>query len=177
MYDQYGEEGLKQQGQGGGGGFQDFGGNFEDIFSSFFGKKGGKGGGQRGGGGGGFQQEFHFNFGGGGGFEDFGDPFGQGGGESKQKQKQQKEDVFDSSDVYEIDMGSLSRFLRRQEVWIIFFYKKDQDSMQYKNTWKELVTRSRLSNSLGGEVLRHLPGGGSQLRRRGRAVPGGVLRL
>lgn len=62
IYDQTGEEGVRQAeqrgGQGGGAQFNDM--NFDDIFSSFFG--GGPGGGRGGGG----HQNFHFNFGHGG---------------------------------------------------------------------------------------------------------------
>ena len=65
VYDQLGEEGVRQQeqreGQPGGG--QNMHMNMDDIFANFF------GGGGRGGGGGG--QRFHFNFGQGGGGQQF----------------------------------------------------------------------------------------------------------
>ena len=127
VYDQKGEEGVKQhsankaqqeqfqQGFGGGGGFrfQQGGGNFEDVFSSFFGGGGGGGGG------------FHF---------------GQGGGQHQREQKQ--ENFFDNTDVYEINLGSLSKFYRRTDVWIIFFYKQDQkESQEIKDKWKELAEK------------------------------------
>lgn len=67
IYDEYGEEGLKNEGQGGGPGP-----DMDDIFNQFFGGGFG-GGGRRGGGFGGGGQQFHFNFG--------GDPFGGGGGD------------------------------------------------------------------------------------------------
>ena len=131
-YDAKGEEGVRQQQaqkaqqeqfqQGGGfpgGGFrfQSGGGNFEDMFSNFFGGGGG------GGGGGGF----HFNFGGGG---------------QQQQQQQKNENFFDNSDVYEINLGSLSKFYRRTDVWIIFFYKPDQqESKDIKDKWRELAEK------------------------------------
>ncbi|KAL4466992.1 hypothetical protein ABPG74_010589 [Tetrahymena malaccensis] len=119
VYDKYGEEGLKQQQQGGGGhGGHHFnfggGGGFDDIFSQFFG-----GGGR--GGGGGFHQQFNF-----------------GGG---QQQQQQNRDLFSQSDVYEIEMGSLSKFFRRQEVWVILFYKSNQQqSINLKDSYRELAS-------------------------------------
>ncbi|EGR30193.1 hypothetical protein IMG5_138460 [Ichthyophthirius multifiliis] len=116
IYDQYGEEGLKQHGQQQQSRNQ--GAGFDDIFSQFFGRGGG-------GGGGGFQ----FNFGG-------------GGGGGFQQQQQGGSNIFDKSDVYELDMGGLSKFLRRQEVWVILFYKSNQkQSVELQDSYKELASK------------------------------------
>ena len=115
IYDQRGDEGVKQhqaqQAQGEafqnmGGGFQGFqgfhgfhggGGNFEDMFGSFFGGGGGGGGG------------YNFNFGGGG-----------GGGRGREEPPA---NPFENTEVFVLNLGSLSKFFRRTEVWLILFFK------------------------------------------------------
>lgn len=135
IYDQYGEEGINQQGAGGPGGP---GANFNpfEMFNSFFGGGGGMGGGnvhftfstnggpqqQWGGfGGGGGGDEFNF-----GGFGQQG--FGGGGGRRYQQQQQQQvEDLYEGSDVVRIT--SESEFRRRvlspNEMWMVNFYSPD----------------------------------------------------
>lgn len=50
--------------------------------------------------------------------------------------------MFSQSDVYELDMGGLSRFLRRQEVWVILFYKSSQkESLSLKDSYRELARK------------------------------------
>lgn len=131
IYDQHGEEGIKQdaarkaqqeQFQGGFGGFPGggfhFGGNFDDMFKNFFGGGGGGGG-------------FHFNFGGGGGHR-----------QQQQQQEERQEAFFENTDVYEINLGSLSKFFRRTEVWVIFFYRtEEKDCKEIKDKWKELAEK------------------------------------
>ncbi|CAD8190483.1 unnamed protein product [Paramecium pentaurelia] len=130
IYDQYGEEGVnkheQQQQQGGGGGFHNFGGGFEDIFSQFFG---------RGGGGGGGRQQFHFNFGGNQGGGGFGNQEFQDGGQAK------KDNLFDNTDVYALDMSNLSRFYRREEVWLIYFYLPNGEGQKHKKLIIELAEK------------------------------------
>lgn len=115
VYDQYGEEGVKRKEQGGQpGGGGGFHGNFDDMFSSFFG-------------GGGFQ----FNFGGGGHHG-----FHQG------RREEPPEDFWQQSDVITLSMSSLSTFYRRNEVWLILFYKANQaESKQYKDVWRETAEK------------------------------------
>lgn len=131
VYDAKGEEGVRQhaankaqqeQFQNGAGGFpggfrfQQGGGNFEDMFSNFFGGGGGGGGG------------FHFNFGGGGG--------------QRQQQEQKPESFFENSDVYEINMASLSRFFRRSDVWLVFCYRpEEKESKDVKDVIREVAEK------------------------------------
>jgi len=126
IYDQYGEEGVKRKEQGGhpeG----NFGGNFQDIFDSFFG--GGFGGGQR----------FHFNMGGGRQQHHFHHQHQQ---HHQRRQEEQHEDFWEQSDVFKLTMGSLSGFYRRNEVWIILFYKSnDKTSKTYKDVWREVAEK------------------------------------
>jgi len=118
IYDQYGEEGIKK---GMGQQQQQQQGNFDDIFKHFWGGQGGGGGG-----GGGFQ----FNFGGG---------FQQGG---HHQQQEQHEDFWSNSDVLELTMGEIAKYYRRNEVWMILFYKSNEkDSKQYKDLWRELAEK------------------------------------
>lgn len=120
IYDQYGEEGVKQSqatnGQGGGfGGFHfNFGGgggNFEDIFSQFFG--GGRGG-------------FHFSTGG-------------RGGEDEGPEK----DFFDNTDVVTLKMNNLSKILSRRKIWYVYFFRsKDEGFKEYMETFKDIASKT-----------------------------------
>jgi hypothetical protein len=108
IYDQSGEQGVKDhegRQNSGGGGF-----NANDIFEQFF--SSGGGGGFGGGGGG---QRFSFNFGGG--DYEFGDD-GFGGN----KPHHEEANLF-NSDVYRIDLQTISKFYRRSEVWLVLFFK------------------------------------------------------
>ncbi|KAM3135307.1 hypothetical protein pb186bvf_012605 [Paramecium bursaria] len=138
VYDQYGEEGVKQkeQQQNSGQGFSGFpgggnfhfnfggsggGGGFDDIFSQFFG----------GGGGGGRQNFGGGNFGGGnfdGGFDGF-------------EQKQKKTNLFHETKVEIIGMGDLSRFYRREEVWVIYFFRPNGEGQKHKKALVELADK------------------------------------
>lgn len=132
VYDAKGEEGVRQHAankaqqeqfqQGFGGGFGGFhfqqggGGNFDDMFKSFFGGGGGGGGG------------FHFNFGGGGG--------------GRREEEKREEVFFENCDVFEINIGTLSKFYRRTDVWLIFFYRPDEKSSKdIKDKWRELAEK------------------------------------
>ncbi|CAD8120784.1 unnamed protein product [Paramecium sonneborni] len=134
IYDQYGEEGVnkheQQQQQGGGGGFHNFGGGFEEMFSQFF--RGGSGGG-------GGHQQFHFNFGGSG----FGNQGGGFGNQDFQEEGGQakKDNIFENTDVYTLDMSNLSRFYRREEVWLIYFYLPNGEGQKYKKLIIELAEK------------------------------------
>lgn len=119
IYDKYGEEGLKNEAQGGGPGmhFNFGGGNFEDIFSQFFGRGGGFranfGGGQRRGGG-----NTHFNFGGG------------HAGFHEQHEEEKEKDYFSNTDVIEIKMDSLSKLYSRNEIWFVLFFKSNDKNFK-----------------------------------------------
>jgi DnaJ family protein C protein 16 len=134
IYDQYGEEGVKKnmgQQQGGGGNF----GNFQDIFNHFWGGQQGGGGGGFGGGGG----QFHFNFGGGGGG---GHQHHQQHHHQQQQQQEEPENFWENSDVQELSMNEISKYYRRNEVWILYFYKiKDKESKQHKDMIRELAEK------------------------------------
>lgn len=40
-----------------------------------------------------------------------------------------------------MDLSNLSKFLRRSEVWAIYFYKNTQDSKNYKQLIEGLVKK------------------------------------
>jgi len=119
IYDQYGEEGLKQReggGGGGGGGGNPFGGGHP------FGGFGGRGG-----------NTFTFEFGGGGGgggFDPFGDMFGGGGGGRRQQQQRREQPPREKEDLYDPKKGHKTKNLKRSKfpdsnaknVWLIEFY-------------------------------------------------------
>lgn len=87
------------------------------MFSQFFGRGGGGGGG------------FNFNFGG-------------GGGGHQQRREQVYEDLWDQSDVFELRMNTLSSFYRRNEVWLVFFYKyNDKSVLNYKDVYREVAEK------------------------------------
>ena len=158
IYDQYGEEGVKANEQGGGAGahfnFDNMG--FEEIFSKFF---GGGGGGAK----------FEFNMGGGGGnkrqgssgFGGFGSIFdtiigggrsgggfgGFQGGQSGRKQKAQNgmkdQNYFKNTKVKTIKMKSLTLLYSRKNIWFVYFYRKgDQNYEKYVNTMIEFAEKT-----------------------------------
>ena len=155
IYDQYGEEGVKANEQGGGAGahfnFDNMG--FEEIFSQFF---GGGGGGAKfefnmGGGGGnkrqsssgfgGFGGMFDNIFGGGGGFGGF------QGGQSGRKQKAQNgmkdQNYFKNTKVKTLKMKSLTLLYSRKNIWFVYFYRKgDQNYEKYVNTMIEFAEKT-----------------------------------
>lgn len=132
IYDQYGEEGVKQnEATGGqGGGFNFDASSFEDIFSHFFGggggggfkfTMGGGGGKKKSGGAGGFGDFFN-GFGGGfgdfGGFSGFGNQGGHGGGSKAKKIK----NPFKGTKIITLTMNNLSKLISRKGIWYVFFY-------------------------------------------------------
>lgn len=53
-----------------------------------------------------------------------------------------EEDFFGLSDVYLINISSLSRFYRRSEPWLVFFYKgNDKKSKEYREEYKSLAEK------------------------------------
>jgi len=127
LYDLGGEEAVKGQGSG----QWSSGGDFNDVFSSFFG--GGRG-----------HSQFKFHFGNGGGgnnffsFDDFGDSddmFGFGDFNKKRHSsgrqdynKRQKQNVpnnlFEDTRVMDIVLENISRFYQSTQQWFIYFYKR-----------------------------------------------------
>ena len=152
IYDQYGEEGIKANEQGGNPGgshFSDMG--FEEIFKQFFGG-GGPGGGAR----------FTFNMGGGGhnkgqsgGFGGFGfdDIFSQFGGQRGNQQQQQRgrgrggmknKDYFKNSKVIHLKMKNLSSLISRKNIWFVYFYSPgDQNYEKYVKTMIEFGDKTQ----------------------------------
>jgi DnaJ-class molecular chaperone len=146
IYDTYGEEGVNQNaqreaqgGHGHPGGFANM--NMDDIFEQFFGNSGGPGG----------AGGFKFGFGGGGPGGFGGGPGGQrgpGGGFGGQRQQQQVIDHFENSDVVRINLQTLSRFYRRNIVWVLFFYKPQ--SAKTKEIAEELKTLAEKRHGIIG---------------------------
>ena len=157
IYDQYGEEGIKANEQGGNPGgahfnFDNMG--FEEIFSKFF---GGGGGGAK----------FTFNMGGGnaggrkgrssgfGGFEDIFSQFGGfGGGQNFQGGQHQQgrgrgngmknKNYFKNTKVISLKMKNLSLLLSRKNIWFVYFYKQgDQNFEQYIKTMIEFGDKTQ----------------------------------
>ena len=155
IYDQYGEEGVKANEQGGGGGahfnFENMG--FEDIFNQFFGGGGAKfefnmGGGEnrrqgRSSGFGGFGSIFDTIFGGGrGGFGGF-----QNGGQSGRQKKTQNgmkdQNYFKNTKVKTIKMKSLTLLYSRKNIWFVYFFRKgDQNYEKYVKTMIEFADKT-----------------------------------
>ena len=155
IYDQYGEEGVKANEQGGGAGahFNFDNMDFQDIFSQFFGG-GGRGGGAK----------FTFNFGGGsggrgkqssqgfGGFEDIFSGFGFGGqnGQGRQQGRgrgsgsgMKNKNYFKNTKVTSLKMKNLSLLLSRKNIWFVYFYKQgDQDYDRYVKTMIEFADKT-----------------------------------
>ncbi|KRX04412.1 Thioredoxin-like fold [Pseudocohnilembus persalinus] len=79
--------------------------------------------------------QFFRQGGGGGGFN-----FNMGGG-----QQQQKQNLFEKSDVFELNMEKIRYFYRRNEVWLIFFYKStnihERKTQECIDIIKELATK------------------------------------
>ena len=159
IYDQYGEEGVKANEQGGGAGahfnFENM--NFEDIFSQFFGGGGGGGG-----------PKFTFNFGGGGneggrrgrssggfgGFEDIFSGFGFGGNQGQQGRQQgrgrnagngmKNKNYFKNTKVITLKMKNLSLLLSRKNIWFVYFYRQgDQNYEPYVKTMIEFGDKTQ----------------------------------
>ena len=155
IYDQYGEEGIKANEQGGGSGahfnFDNMG--FEEIFSKFFGGGGGaKFQFNMGGGGGNRRQSQSSGFGGfgsifdnifgGGGFEGF-QSGEQQGRQRKPKNGMKDQNYFKNTKVQMLKMKSLTLLYSRRNIWFVYFFKKgDQDYEKYVNTMIEFADKT-----------------------------------
>ncbi len=134
IYDQYGEEGLKQHqqqqnaGQGGNfGGFNfgfNFGGaNFDDVFSEFFGGGGAKGG----------KREFHFTTGG-------GRRFRRG---FQEEEDDDNKNYFENTDIINVKMNSLSKIFNRRGGWFVLFFKSnDKEFKIYSDLIKTFAEKT-----------------------------------
>lgn len=139
IYDQQGEEGLKNQGQGGGqnsgfGGNFGFGGggfNFDDIFSNFF-NQNFEGGGSH------HHQHHSHN-------KRHHNNNNHQHSHHQQKRRDDGKDIeFFSKDsfVFEITLGSVRYFFNRKEIWIVLFYKSNQlESKDLKDLWNEFANK------------------------------------
>lgn len=91
------------------------------------------------GGGGGPNMDDIFNqfFGGGGGGH-FHDPFGHHRGH----REEHFEPLFENSDVIELNLQTVFKFYRRQEIWTILFYDiSKEDSREVKDEYKKLAEK------------------------------------
>ena len=117
IYDKYGEEGLKQHQQqqnSGQGNFGfNFGGDFSDIFSQFF------GGGQRG------RREFHFSTSGG--------NFRRG---FREEEEDDNKNYFENTDIINVKMNILSKIYNRKGSWFILFFKSNDKEFK---TYSDLI--------------------------------------
>ena len=158
IYDQYGEEGIKANEQGGGSNFNFDNMGFEEIFSQFFGGGGGGAkfefnfGGGHGGkkkqsssGFGGFGSIFDTIFGGGGDNGGFGGFQGgqYGGGQKKPKNGMKDQNYFKNTKVQTLKMKSLTLLYSRKNIWFVYFYRKgDQNYEKYVNTMIEFAEKT-----------------------------------
>ena len=158
IYDQYGEEGIKANEQGGGSNFNFDNMGFEEIFSQFFGGGGGGAkfefnfGGGHGGkkkqsssGFGGFGSIFDTIFGGGGDNGGFGGFQGgqYGGGQKKSKNGMKVQNYFKNTKVQTLKMKSLTLLYSRKNIWFVYFYRKgDQNYEKYVNTMIEFAEKT-----------------------------------
>ena len=149
IYDQYGEEGVKANEQGGGGGahfnFDNMG--FEEIFSQFFGGGGFGGRGKKGkssgfGGAGGIFDMF-FGGGGGGNGGGFGE-FEQGGQQRRSQRGGMKDqNYFKNTKVKSLKMKSLTLLYSRKNIWFVYFYRPgDQNYEPYVKAMKEFADKT-----------------------------------
>ena len=152
IYDQYGEEGVKANEQGGGAGAHFENMNFEDIFSQFFGGGGfNMGGGNKGkkgrsSGFGGFGNIFDNIFGGGmgGGFNGF-EQGGPGGRQQRRAQQggMKDQNYFKNTKVHSIKMKSLTYLYSRKNIWFVYFYRKgDQNYEPYVKAMIEFADKT-----------------------------------
>ena len=149
IYDQYGEEGVKANEQGGGGGahfnFDNMG--FEEIFSQFFGGGGFGGRGKKGkssgfGGAGGI---FDMFFGGGGGGNGGGFGGFEQGGQQRRSQRggMKDQNYFKNTKVKSLKMKSLTLLYSRKNIWFVYFYRPgDQNYEPYVKAMKEFADKT-----------------------------------
>ena len=86
------------------------------MFNQFFGQQ------QRSGG-----HQFHFQF-------------NQGG--HHQQHQQQRENLFENSDVIQLNLNEIFQFYRRREIWVLLFYKwSDEESKRLKDEYRALAEK------------------------------------
>lgn len=112
IYDQYGEEGLKQNG---GQGQQNM--RHNDMFNRFFGQNG----------------NFHFSQ---------GSNHGGFGGEHFHQQKQVFESLYKNTDVVELSFSSLNTLFRRNQIWMVNFYHPNcKHCRDLKDEWVNVADK------------------------------------
>jgi len=167
IYDQLGEEGLKQgEGGGGGGGGGGHGGGFPGGFPGGFGgfDFGGGAGGFNfggGGGGGGFPGGFGgFDFGGGAGGFNFGSGGGfggaRGGGRSRQQQQQQQQQkeppLYSAKEGVAVLSASKYPDGKSKDVWFVQFYAPNSAARDSKDKFVALAQSLSKSGVKAGAV-------------------------
>ncbi len=131
IYDLGGEENVKNQGHGNGGGREDMG--FRDMFNEFFGgarRERRRDNGPR----------FHFEAGsqrhrGPGFFKDFGDKQQQQQNQPQKEKEDNKRETekrrkpFEGSRVLQLDMADITRFYRSGQAWYIYFFQSNDPGL------------------------------------------------
>ena len=158
IYDQYGEEGLKQyqQQQNAGGGNSNFDGGFGNFNFKNFNFKGGNFGGFNFGGGdfggmnfedlfsqffgGSGNQEFHFSTGG----HRAGQNFKQNFNKRNAYDSYDNKNYFKNTDIINIKMNSLSKIYNRKNGWfILFFNSRDREFQFYSDLIKSFSKNTK----------------------------------
>jgi thioredoxin-like negative regulator of GroEL len=50
--------------------------------------------------------------------------------------------MFEQTDVIQLDLGSMSQFYRRDEIWVIYFFNPDKKECQdFKDIYKDVSER------------------------------------
>jgi hypothetical protein len=158
IYDQYGEEGLKQyqQQQNAGGGNSNFDGGFGNFNFKNFNFKGGNFGGFNFGGGdfggmnfedlfsqffgGSGNQEFHFSTGG----HRAGQNFKQNFNKKKFYDEYDNKNYFKNTDIINIKMNTLSKLYNRKNGWfVLFFNSRDREFKLYSDLMKNFSKNAK----------------------------------
>jgi thioredoxin-like negative regulator of GroEL len=67
---------------------------------------------------------------------------GHGGQHHGHQQKEVFENIFENSDVIQLNLGSVFQFYRRKEIWTILFYDVSKpDSRQLKDEYRTLAEK------------------------------------
>lgn len=143
IYDQYGEEGLKQnaQSESQGQGFNSNGFNYHFNGGSF--GSGGTGASFHGFGDFSFEDIFqHFHGGRRGGRKRTTINFGRGGGFQEPEEEPEEKNYFDQTDVIELKMDNLSKLYSRNEIWFVLFFKNDKHFNELKDLIIELARQT-----------------------------------
>jgi curved DNA-binding protein CbpA len=68
--------------------------------------------------------------------------FGRGGGGGRHHQEEKKPDnLFDKTDVFSMEFSSFTKFYRRQEIWVIYFFTHDAKAEAFKTEYTTLCDK------------------------------------